>query len=105
MRKLGMSLDERVESGAQEDVLADAFVDDQILDEPGAGDDPDPIRTRADRMHVRSVAPSVVGRGEGKTDLVVDEVRRFVDLDVESTPKCSAHRTAVGFDDHGAPGA
>ena len=56
--ELGVSLGERVEPGAEEDVLADALLDEQVLDEPGAGDDRGAIAAGADRVHVRPVAPA-----------------------------------------------
>ena len=73
--ELGVPLCERVEPGAEEDVLADALVDEQVLDEPGAGHDGGAVAAGADRVHVRPVAPPGLGVGEGQADLVLDQVR------------------------------
>src|SRR3954454_21551469 len=91
-----MSLRERVEAGAEQDVLADALVNEQILHEPGAGDDGRPVTTGTDRMHVRPVAP--IGRGicERQTDLVVDQMRRGIELRMQGAPERGPHCTAVG---------
>lgn len=89
-----------VETSAEEDVLADALLDDEVLDEPGPGDDGSAVGTGAGRMHVRTVPPPVLGVGEGQTDLVVDQVRRIIDLHVQSAPERCAHRAAVGRRTH-----
>jgi len=72
--KLGVPLRERVEAGAQEDVLADALARYQVFDEPGASNDRGAVAAGTARMHVRPVLPPALGRGEGETDLVLDQV-------------------------------
>ena len=96
--ELRVSLDERVEAGAEQDVLADALLDEQVFDEPGARDDRGAVRACADRVHVRTVAPPLLRVGEGEADLVVDQVGRVVELHVQGAPQRGAHRAAVRFD-------
>ena len=90
-----MSLGERVEAGAEEDVLADAFLDQQVFDEPGPRHDGGPVRQCPDRVHVATVAPPLLGVDEGEADLVVDQMRRIVEFHVQCAPQRGAHRTAV----------
>ena len=92
-----MTLDERVETGTEQDVLRDPFLDDEILDEASARDDRSSIRTRADRVHVRSLAPAIARCGHRKTDLVLDEVWMVVELHVHGPPERGAHSAAVRF--------
>jgi hypothetical protein len=93
--ELGVPLGERVEAGAEEDVLARCLRDEEVLDEPRAGDDGGAYGRGADRVHVRTVAPPVLGVGEREADLVVDQVGRVVELHVQGAPEGGAHRAAV----------
>ena len=88
-----MPLRERVEPGAEEHVLADAFLDQQIFDEPGAATMAARYGSRPDGVHVATVAPPVLGVDEGEADLVVDQVRRVVELHVQRarTARCARH--------------
>ena len=47
------------------------------------------------RVHVRASAPAVVGRRQPQADLVLEHVRRRVDLDVHRPPQRDPHRGAV----------
>ena len=47
------------------------------------------------RVHVRAVAPAVVGRRQPQADLVLEHVRRRIDLDVHRPPQGDPHRGAV----------
>ena len=48
------------------------------------------------------LAPVALGRGERETDLVVEQVRRGVELHVQGAPEGGAHGAAVGFVAHRA---
>ena len=97
-RQLGPPLGEGVETGAKNDVLRHAvlgLLGDQVLDEAGAGDDAGAEPPGAVRIHVRSLAPAVVGRGQPKADLVFEDVWRRIDLDVHGPPEGDAHRRSL----------
>ncbi len=92
------ALREGVEAGAEDDVLADAAarpLDDQILDEARAGHDGGAGPARAGRVHVRTAAPAVARRQEPQADLVLEHVRRRIDLCVQGPPQGDPHRRAV----------
>ena len=83
------TLGERVHSGAQDHVLADAelgLLGHQVLDEPSTGRDPGPEGTREIGVHVRPLAPPRIRRGELQADLVFEHVRRRIELDVHRSP-------------------
>ena len=69
---------------------------DQILDEARAGHDGGAERPRALRVHVAAVAPALVRRRQLQADLVLEHVRRRIDLDVQRAPQGDPHRRAVG---------
>ncbi len=71
-------------------------LDEEILDVPGAGDDGRPVGRVPMGCMSRPVAPAVVGRGQCEADLVVEQVRRGVELDVQGAPQRGAHGAAVG---------
>jgi hypothetical protein len=92
------ALGERVKPGAQDDVLVHAatgLLDDQVLDEAGARDDGGAKEFRALRVHVRTVAPAIVRRRQPQANVVVQHMRRRIDLDVQGPPQGHAYRRAV----------
>ena len=95
---LRSALGEGVQAGAEEDVLADApggLLGHQILDEPGPGHDGGPEAAGEVGVHVRALAPPVVGGHQLQADLVVEHMRRRVDLDVHGPPQGDPHGRAV----------
>ncbi len=96
--EVGPALGERVEAGAEDDVLADAAAACSATRSSmkraratiEARNPPVPAGCMS-----RPVAPAVVGRGQLQTDRVVEHVRRRVDLDVQRPPQRDAHRGAV----------
>jgi hypothetical protein len=87
-----MTLRERVEAGAEDDVLADSrghLIAHQVVDEPGARHDRRTEACRAGEVHVRSVAPAGIGFRQAQTDAVRDHVRR------RSASTCSARHSAT----------
>ena len=93
--EFGVTLRERVEAGAEQHILRDPLVDDEILDEPSASNDGRSIGTGADRVHVRPLTPAIFGCGHCETDLVVDEAWRIVELHVHRSPQRGTHSAAV----------
>jgi len=66
-RDLRSALRERVEASSQDDVLADlvaGVLGDEILDETSARNDARSEPAGADRVHVATSAPTVIGVGE-----------------------------------------
>ena len=89
--ELRVPLDKRVEAGAKQDVLANALLDEEVFDEPRAGDDGGAVGACADGVHVRTVAPPLLRVGEREADLVVDQVGRVVELYMQgaATGRCA----------------
>ena len=63
---------------------AAGLLGDEVLHEAGAGHDARPEPAGAVRVHVRTVAPVVVGRRELQADLVLEHMGRGIDLDVQA---------------------
>ena len=96
--ELRPALREGVETRPEDDVLVDAaagLLHDEVLDEASARHDGRPERARALRVHVRTATPALVGSREPQTDLVVEHVRRRIDLDVQGAPQRDPHGRRV----------
>jgi hypothetical protein len=92
------ALGERVQARTEDDVLAHALAGlfhDQVLDEACPGHDGGPERACALGVHVGTVSPALVGRRQPQADLVCEDVRRRIDLDVHGPPQSDAHCRAV----------
>jgi hypothetical protein len=95
---LRLSLGEGVETGTQNDVLVHAVIgllDHQVLDEAGAGDNAGPEPLGAVGIHIWSGTPTVVGSRQPKSDLVLEDVGRRVDLHVHGAPQGDAYGRAL----------
>src|SRR6185295_8635563 len=88
-RHLRLALGEGVEACSEDDVLADAapcLLGDEVLDEASARDDRRPNAPRPLRIHVLPVAPAVLRQRQLETDLVLEYVRRRIELNVHGAP-------------------
>jgi hypothetical protein len=96
-------LREGVETGAQDDVLADAarrLGGDEILHDPRARHDARAEGAGEAGIHVAPLAPGILGRGQPQADLVVQHVRRRIDRHVQRPPEGDADGGVIGLRGH-----
>ena len=92
-----MALCERVQSGAEDDVLPNSaccvFLH-ELVEVAGARDGC-AKRAGAGGIHVAAGTPVRIGIGQTHAHGVIEHVRRRIDLDVQSAPQCDANGRAV----------
>eukprot|EP00456_Euglypha_rotunda_P067890 TRINITY_DN58_c11_g1_i5.p1 TRINITY_DN58_c11_g1~~TRINITY_DN58_c11_g1_i5.p1 ORF type:complete len:914 (+),score=171.34 TRINITY_DN58_c11_g1_i5:4186-6927(+) len=105
--ELRSPLGKGIKTGSENDILTNArrgLLLDQIFDKASAGQDRSSERTR-EGTHVGTGAPVVIGRDQLQPDLIIQNVRRGIGLDMESSPESDAdggvfgcHRMSIRHD-------
>ena len=85
-------------AGAENDVLGDAaagLFGDQVLDEASTGHDSGPEAAGGLRVHVGTAAPAIARGRQAQAELVFEDMRRRIDLDVQGPPQGDPHGRAI----------
>ena len=78
------------------DAVAGLFGD-EVLDEASTGHDTCSVATGGPGVHVRTLPPAVVRARQAQANLVFEDMRREIDLNMHGPPKSDPHRCAVWY--------